>query len=89
MDKTWNNLPIEIPKKTNYNEATETNLEKEAAICTDAEIVQVRRIIHRIKNLTDSQFDQFISLLSTQLNQELFQFDLIRSCQVLQSIGQA
>lgn len=35
MNGIWNNLPIEIPEKTNYNEATETNLEKEAAKCAD------------------------------------------------------
>lgn len=38
MNGIWNNLPIEFPEKTNYNEATETNLEKEAAKCAEIEI---------------------------------------------------
>lgn len=41
MNGIWNNLPIEFPEKTNYNEATETNLEKEAAKCAEIEIQNI------------------------------------------------
>ena len=69
MNRIWNNLPIEIPEKTNYNEATETNLEKEAAKCADelTKNSKVEWILNWAINHTAEEINLLISLYQSSL----------------------
>ena len=73
MDKTWNNLPIEIPEKTNYNEATETNLEKEAAKCADELSLEILDEFRKQSSETQKQIIYLLrSIVSTEQEEVSF-----------------